>query len=293
MLGMWTAWSLPEGLPQGSDQTRGNGYRNYHCCWSSCSFHLSGSGKRTVAEFAGQNSAINYTNAPSVMFNSRSTHNTGDSLVVDGRLAGRSCPLTVDSGSIISLVRPGLIKQEVEPLQDGWLRTVTGERAPIHGWSDVQLGVGTLELPHRMLVADIKDDCILGFDFLKKHSCVVDFSEDVLTIHNQQVPLQRPKQTTPLTCCRVTLEKSVDIPPMSEVVTSGRVLDRPSNMVWGVVEPATTPLSKFLDGLLMGRTLVNLQAKEVPIHLLNLTNKQKRIKQGTDVAICNTAECAY
>ena len=76
----------------------------------------------------------------------------------------------------------------------------------------MQLGIGTLELPHRMLVANIKDDCILGFDFLKKHECVVDFKEDVLTIHNQQVPLQRPKQTTSLTCCRVTLGESVDIP---------------------------------------------------------------------------------
>ena len=74
----------------------------------------------------------------------------------------------------------------------------------------MQLGVGTFELPHRMLVADIKDDCILGFDFLKTHKCVVDFKEDVLTIHNQQVPLQRPKQTTSLTCCRVTLEANVD-----------------------------------------------------------------------------------
>ena len=147
-----------------------------------------------------------------------------DSLVVDGKLGGISCPLTVDSGSGISLVRSGLLEQEVEPLQDGWLQTVTGERAPIHGWSDVQLGVGTLELPHRVLVADIKDDCILGFDFLKKHGYVVDFQLDALTIHNQQVPLQRPKQTTPLTCCRVTLGESVNI-PMSEIVTCGEVLD--------------------------------------------------------------------
>ena len=35
---------------------------------------------------------------------------------------------------------------------------------------------------------------------------------------------------------------------------------------------------------------MNLQAMEVPIHLLNLTDQQKRIKQGTDVAVCNTAE---
>ena len=123
------------------------------------------------------------------------------------KLTGRSCPLTIDSGSSISLVRAGLLKQEVEPLQNSWLRTVIGERTPIHGWSDVQLGVGTLKLPHRTLVADIKDDRILGFDLLKKHRCVVYLKEDVLTIHNQQVILQRLKQTTPLACCRVTLGK--------------------------------------------------------------------------------------
>ena len=61
-------------------------------------------------------------------------------------------------------------------------------------------------------------------------------------------------------------------------------------MVWGVVEPATNPLNKSLDGLLVGRILVNLHTEEVPVHLLNLTDQQKKIKQGTDIAICNTAE---
>ena len=56
----------------------------------------------------------------------------------------------------------------------------------------------------------------------------------------------------------------------------------------GVIEPATALPNKPLDGLLVGRTLVNLRAKEVPIHLLNLTVQQKQIKQGTDVAICKS-----
>ena len=223
------------------------------------------------------------------MFKIRSVNSTGDSLVVDGRLGGRRCPLTIDSGSTISLIRPDLLQEEPEPLTEGWLRTVTGDRAPVHGWSEMQLGVGTLELSHRMLVADIKDDCILGFDFLKKHGCLVDFKEDMLTIHNQQVPLQRPKQTT-TTCCRVTLGDNVDIPPMSETVACGKLLDRPINMMWGVVEPDSISPTKFLDGLLVGRTLVNLSAEEVPVHLLNLTDQPKRIKQGTNVAVCNSVE---
>ena len=142
----------------------------------------------------------------------------------------------------------------------------------------MQLGFVTLERSHRILVADIKDDCILGFNFLKKHGCLVDFKEDMLTIHNQQVPLSAETKTdyTTLTCCRVILGDSVDIPPMSETVACGKVLDRPINMMWGVVEPDSVSPTKFLDGLLVGRTLVNLSAEEVPVHLLNLTDQPKR-----------------
>ena len=45
--------------------------------------------------------------------------------------------------------------------------------------------------------------------------------------------------------------------------------------------------SKSPDGLLVGRTLVDLSSESVPVQLLNLTNHPKRIKQGTPVAICN------
>ena len=79
------------------------------------------------------------------------------------------------------------LQEEPEPLQDGCLRTVTGERAPVH---DMQLGIGTLDLPHQVVLADTKDKCILGFDFLKKHECLVDLKKSMLSIHNQQLLLQ-------------------------------------------------------------------------------------------------------
>ena len=40
----------------------------------------------------------------------------------------------------------------------------------------------------------------------------------------------------------------------------------------------------------MGRTLVNPSANEVPVHLLNLSNLPKWIRQGTNVAICNSVD---
>ena len=119
---------------------------------------------------------------------------------------------------------------------------------------------------------------------------MVDLKADVLTIHNQQVPLQRPKIVASReVCCRVTLGDNVDVPPMSETVAIGRILDRPNDMKWGVVESNST-CNTSLDGLLVGRTLVNPSANEVPVHLLNLSNLPKRIRQGTNVAICNSVD---
>ena len=154
----------------------------------------------------------------------------------------------------------------------------------------MQLRIGGLQTPHDMIVADIKDECILGTDFLKPHQCVVDLKNSVLPIGSEQVPLLKPSRTTTPTCCKVTLGDSVDLPAMSETVACARVLDRPSSMVWGVLEPDDVTQTKSLDGLLVGRALVDLSAEAVPVRLLNLTDQPRRIKQGTQVAICNAVE---
>ena len=79
-------------------------------------------------------------------------------------------------------------------------------------------------MPDDMVVADIKDECILGTDFLTPIRCVVDLKNSVLIINNEQIPLLRPKQMTTPTCSKVTLDSTMDLPPMLEAVTSGRQL---------------------------------------------------------------------
>ena len=50
-------------------------------------------------------------------------------------------------GSSISLVRPDLLREEAKPLQEGWQRTVTGERAPVHaGLEQAQYATGDRNL---------------------------------------------------------------------------------------------------------------------------------------------------
>ena len=213
--------------------------------------------------------------------------------MVEGRVEGRECHLTVDTGSEISIVRYDLVQSmsrvHLRP-QVGWLRTATGERTPIRGWSKMELVLGRLKTTHNMVVADIKDECILGTDFLTPHQCVVDLKNNTLTVGREQVPLRMPRQVTILTCCKVTLEDCVDLPPFSETVTYASIQHRPSSMVWGILEPSEDVRSKPLDGLLVGRALVDTGAESVPVRLLNLTRLPKRIKRGTQVATCSAVE---
>ena len=52
--------------------------------------------------------------------------------------------------------------------------------------SEEELGIGRLKMSHNMVVADIKDECILGTDFLTPHGCVVDLKDSVLTIRENK-----------------------------------------------------------------------------------------------------------
>ena len=77
-------------------------------------------------------------------------------------------------------------------------------------------------MPRNMITADLKDECILGTDFLTPNRCVVDLRNNMLTIRNEQVPLLKPRQMSTPTCSRVTLYSSMDLPPMSEAVASAQ-----------------------------------------------------------------------
>ena len=72
------------------------------------------------------------------------------------------------------------------------MSTVMGEKAPIHGRRKLTLEIGSLQIQHSdMVVADIKDECILGTDFFTPNRCVVDLENRMLIISNEQIPLLR------------------------------------------------------------------------------------------------------
>ena len=152
------------------------------------------------------------------------------------------------------------------------LGTVTGERAPIHGKGQLQLGIGSLLVPQELWVGDIHDDCVLGLDFLQSHNCLVNLKDESLTISGEEIPLKKQPVTTESTCCRVVLAERVHLPPRSEMVVPVKIEGAKVECPRGLIEQSTAPSS--IDGVMIARTLVNTQKESVPLRVVNLSHQE-------------------
>ena len=204
-----------------------------------------------------------------------------------GSIDGYPCHITIDTGSDISVVRPDILSREkrdsLKPVTS-YLRTVTGERAPIHGRCELMVKVGSTEVLQQFWIADIHDQCILGLDFLAPQGCLVNLKDNSLWIGDEEVPMQRLNPQPILRpCCRVILERSVDLPPHSESLATVKILGRCADRRCGILEPDG---SHSIDGVMTGRTLVDLQQPTIPVRILNISDEEKRIKKGTSIAVC-------
>ena len=229
------------------------------------------------------------TNAPREVYKTGVGLGPCNGLVATGVIEGSPCQVTVDMGSNISIVRPDVLWRSgkeavIHPVQSR-LRTVTGETAPIQGRGRLQLTVGTYQTSHEMWVAEIADECILGLDFLQCHDCQVNLKEGVLHIGNEEVPLQKPSISEPA-CYRCCAKTSVTIPPLSEIIVPACVDGewKADSSRWAILQPEKAILPR--TGVLIGKTLVDLQRGDIPVRMLNLSREPQRIKRGTSLATC-------
>ena len=219
-----------------------------------------------------------------------------NSLVISGNIEGASCDMVIDTGSSITILRPNILQRVSKDadidvhLVNCLLRTVTGEIMPVRSRGKLALQLGNFKAVHDVWIADVENECILGLDFQISNDCIVDVQESCLRIGPDEIRFKWIAATEKPVCRRVTVAETWLVPPNSEVIVPG-VLDgdvNSSSQGWGEINPSEKPgLSK---DILAARTVVDMGKPILAVRVLNLSDDEQIVHQGTDIASCEVID---
>ena len=153
---------------------------------------------------------------------------------------------------------------------DGSLKGLDSQRIEVLGTTTLQMLIGETTVRQHAWVARIKEDCILEADFLRKQDCVIDYPQNILRIGNSDLPMHL--DTDDIKCFRVVLERAVKIPGNTEMVISAKLETPPGEVRCGTVGP--TEIARRTKGIIVGRTLVDLTQRNIPVQVINLSSSR-------------------
>ena len=217
-----------------------------------------------------------------------------DGYFVAGCIHDKSFAFLVDTGSCCTILSKTLLENwpadtrpDLTPV-NLHLVTATGESSPFIGKAEVEITLGNQKLLHDVLFADVKNDGIIGMDFLTKHQCDMFLSKNHLLLNGEKIPCFRSSVDAIPSCCRIAVTKTIEVPPESETIVMGRPLDRVDSHSIGVVEAT----EKFVDrsGLLIAKALVCPETGTVPLCIMNLNNEPVTLYKNTIAAMYEPVE---
>ncbi|KAJ8956833.1 hypothetical protein NQ318_014247 [Aromia moschata] len=206
------------------------------------------------------------------------------SLVIHGYLDDKWCSFIIDTGATRTILRPNILPKPPKELpRHVKLETATGEQIPVHGELNVKIQLGSKIMYHRVLTADIRDDCILGLDILSKHGFVVDIKNRIIQIQNEEI-VMAPKLQHYNQSRRIIIEEDIQIPQGSENIVIARLDGNGEGLSTGIVEARERN-----DGLLVARSLVQIN-NQIPVRIANISNKKIILKKNEVLGRCEPVE---
>ena len=90
----------------------------------------------------------------------------------------------IDSGSAVSIIKFNkTLNDQIRKSEIQFLRVANGEKIPIEGQCEKSIKIGNIDTKFPFLICKhITADCIIGIDFLKKHNCSIEFSNDEIKL---------------------------------------------------------------------------------------------------------------
>ena len=136
---------------------------------------------------------------------------------------------------------------------------------------------------------ELSDPVILGLDFLQKHHCVLGFERGVLCLAGDLIPLVAGSGDESRECSsramRVRVMEPVTIEPgVQRLVRCKFVGPNPHSPVLVDTGPVTR------SGLIVGRTIINPDARSVGVVVANLSERPWRIRAGRAIGSCERVD---
>ncbi|KAJ8946046.1 hypothetical protein NQ318_005524 [Aromia moschata] len=206
------------------------------------------------------------------------------SLVIHGYLDDKWCSFIIDTGATRTILRPNILPKPPKELpRHVKLETATGEQIPVYGELNVKIQLGSKIMYHRVLTADIRDDCILGLDILSKHDFVVDIKNRIIQIQNEEI-VMAPKLQDYNQSRRIIVEEDIQMPQGSENIIIAKLDGNGEGLSTGIVEA-----NERNDGLLIARTLVQMN-NQIPVRIANISDRKIILKKNEVLGRCEPIE---
>ena len=212
---------------------------------------------------------------------------------VRGQAHGFPLNWLIDTGSSVTIIHPSIYTQICSQheivLQKPPTNMVSasGEIIPCLGHTVCPIAIDGKCLNHSVWVAEIENSGILGYDFLSKYKCSVDFESGEITMHELPgSPYDDYEESQSVACCRITFNQEFSIPPESEAIIPAKLVECSLNFEQGIynVEPTYEFANKY--ELLVAKAVVDTSSNDMMIRVFNQNSSPQKVFKNQVVATC-------
>ena len=215
-------------------------------------------------------------------------------LFLEGKINGQPLKLLIDTGATNTLISDKVFDQ-IEDNRRPELLPVTsvvlqadGTPLRTRGTSRLEVQIGDSLVTTMVTVASLKNEGILGLDFLVQINAVLDCQKMELRTEWGIIPCLDSEGES--FCRRIVAGKEYSIPPGHEIVLADRVTGKKVALCEGLVESPVNPTELWKKGPIVARSVVKADEDVLPVRVFNPTKEQRIIKAGTAIASLSALE---
>ena len=199
---------------------------------------------------------------------------------------GISTNSLLDSGSTLTVIHPDIYSQisfEWPALAGNPIKLHMADGGLIESLGRIQIEIVFKEMSvkHSVVVAEVESPVDLGYDFLNKYNCSLDFGDSTLSISRNKFHCLRLNQLEET--IRLIVGETITLQPYSESTVPATLIQSRNATKSDALY--VKPLERFLNkNVVLAKMVFNSEQTQVPLRIANLSEERLNIQKHTLVA---------